>query len=93
LTLPAHLCLSNKGISEALVLIPADNLFLMVDVQVHKIITVPCHPDQQITVFFRVRLGAAEGLGIYYIKLDMVPVQFEIGPNEVRQFLKILFFL
>ena len=59
--------------------------FLMVFVQVNKIIAVAGHSDEQVTVFMGGCLGFAEGFGVNDIELDMMAIQFEISPNEVTE--------
>ena len=60
-----------------------NNFLLVVLVQVNEIITVTGYPNQQVFVIPRRRLGPAQGLGIDDIELDMMPIEFKIGPDEM----------
>lgn len=54
-----------------------NNLFLVVDVQIDKVVAVPGHAHQQIAIFSGSGLGLAQGLGINHIKLNMMPVELK----------------
>ena len=64
-----------------------NNLFLMVFVQIDKIIAVSGHPHQKMPIFFGGGLGFTQGFRIHYIKLDMVTVEIKIGAYQMGKVL------
>ena len=70
--------LSLQKVSDHFLLGPADNLFLVLMVEVDEIITIACNPDQQVTVFVRNLLCLAQSFRIHDIELDMVTTQMKI---------------
>ncbi len=70
---------------------PADNLFLMICIQINKIVTIPGNPNQKIFIFIRVLLGLFQRRCIHHIKLNMVSTEGEVGSYQTAEFVKILF--
>ena len=64
---------------------PSDYFILKVASQVIKVIAVAGHTYNQIPVFLRMFLGIAQGVGIYYVKLDMMAVHPKVAPDQVSQ--------
>lgn len=71
--------------SKSVLLGSGNNFLLVVLVQVNEVIAVSGDPNQQISVLIRRRLGFAQCLGINNIELDVMPIELEISPNEMRK--------
>ena len=63
-----------------------DDLLLQVLTKIVEIIAVPCNPDNQVAIVFRVFLRITQGFGIDHVELDVVPVHAEITPDKLRNF-------
>ncbi len=65
---------------------PCNDLLLQLRCQVHKIIAVPGNTHDQIPVIVRVTLGLAQQVAVDNVELDVMPVHFKIGSNQVGRF-------
>jgi len=64
---------------------PLDYFVLQFYAEINKVITVSCNSYQEISVFFWIFLCITQGFSIYNVELNMMPVEFEIGANEMGQ--------
>ena len=58
-----------------------DNLVLKFKPEINKIIAVAGNPYEKIAVIVRCALGIAQGPGVNNVKLNMVSIESEIGPD------------
>jgi hypothetical protein len=71
-----------SSLLEGLMFGPADNFILQFGTQVDKIIAVTGNTDDKVAVLPRILLGFLQGFGADDIELDMMAIQFEIGPDQ-----------
>ena len=64
---------------------PRDDFVLQRLAQIAEVVAVACHAHDQIAVLFGVFLCGAERLHINHVKLDVMPVEFEVGADELHQ--------
>ena len=70
---------------------PANDFFLQVGAEVAEVIAIASDSDYEAAVGLWVTLGIPKRLCVYYIELDVVAVQLEIGPHQVEQRINALF--
>ena len=70
---------------------PIDDLLLMVFVQIHEVVAVPGHAHQKVGIVVRRGLGFFQCVRVHDVELDVVPVEPEVGADELYQLVQILF--
>ena len=70
---------------------PGDDFFLMVFIQINKIVAVAGNPNKQVPVFVGRTLGFSQRLGINDVELNMVTIEIEIGPDKMGDILDAAF--
>ena len=53
--------------------------------QVAEVVAVAGHAHDQVAVLLRLRLRLTQCLGRHHVELNVVPVQLEVRPDQVRQ--------
>ena len=63
---------------ETFLRVAGDDFFLLVVVEVNKVVAVACDTDEETAVVVRVRLCIAQCGFVNYVELDMVSSEFEV---------------
>ena len=65
-----------------------DDLLLQCFAQVAEIVTVSSHTDDETAILLRVLLGSAQSGGIHHIELNVMPIELEVRPHQLDQFIQ-----
>ena len=65
---------------------PGNDFVLKLLREIAEIIAVASHPYNEVAVLFRMFLGGAKCGCVHDVKLDVVVVQPEIGPDQMQRF-------